>query len=452
MSLKSPSETRTKQGMLVVGLGLILGLLLPVSASSAQTGPSADTARGGPNGIVEVNVANVPDRDNGQPAVAVSPKNRNNVVVVSTNHRPGVGTPDKYHCFVTYSRDGGANWTEVPWPYGDRAMCGDPNVVVDTRGIFYLAFNRLGCEPGVPTSGSPGNCNGVPNHVGVAKSLDGGRTWSDPVDTPLVISSTPRLRVDTATGWVYAIGGSAPSAPHAVSVSKDRGLTWGPAGILPSQPLGNQVAVHDGILATATGMTVVNGSQLVPAEPTFYVSRDGGQTFASSLVTNSAGTPVPPAAGALVPNPGAEVTDPIPWVSADPTRSGRFAVLLPRGDNLEVYITKDAGQTWTGPTVIAAPGAVKPWIEYGSTGLLGVMWRTVAVDVFSVASFDHGKTFSKPLKVNQATQPYGSGRIEGDEWSRITLDGKYAYITWADARAGGSDIDGIVSRVPVSRY
>jgi len=32
----------------------------------------------------------------------------------------------------------------------DRAMCGDPNLAVDSRGTFYVAFNRLGCAPGEP--------------------------------------------------------------------------------------------------------------------------------------------------------------------------------------------------------------------------------------------------------------------------------------------------------------
>ena len=31
----------------------------------------------------------------------------------------------------------------------------------------------------------------------------------------------------------------------------------------------------------------------------------------------------------------------------------------------------------------------------------------------------------------------------GDKYSRITMDGKYAYITWSDGRTGG-DVDGIL--------
>jgi hypothetical protein len=443
-------RARARRGLPALGLSVVLGLAVPVSPAGAQTEPPDDVAASSPRRVLEVNVTNSPNRDNGQPVVAVDPQDPDNLVFVSTDHRPGT-TPDKYHCFVAWSMDRGQTWSEVPWPYGDRSMCGDPYLAVDSDGTFYVAFNRLGCPPGVPNPNETlGSCNGVPNHVGVARSLDGGRTWSEPVDTPLFVASTPRLRVDPATDRVYAVGGLRSFSPHAVSVSADHGLTWGATSPLPHQPFGNQIAVHDGILASATALEVVDG-QVVPTEPTFQVSIDGGQSFTSSRVTDSEGAPVPPPEGSLVPSATLGATDPVPWVSADPTHPGRFAVMLPRGDDLEVYLTRDAGRTWTGPSVIAAPSAVKPWMEFGPTGLLGVMWRTSAVDAYSVVSFDRGRSFSSPLKVNRTTQPPGDGQPGGDEWSRIVLDHRYAYVTWSDARSGGG-IDGIVSRVPVSRY
>ena len=110
-----------------------------------------------------------------------------------------------------------------------------------------------------------------------------------------------------------------------------------------------------------------------------------------------------------------------------------------------------AGKTWTGPTAIAAPDAFKPAISFGTTGTLGVAWRTTAVNAYSVVSFDDGRTFSRPLQVNRATEPAGT-RIEGgDKYSRITIDATYAYITWSDGRTGG-DVDAIMSRVPLSLY
>jgi hypothetical protein len=34
--------------------------------------------------------------------------------------------------------------------------------------------------------------------------------------------------------------------------------------------------------------------------------------------------------------------------------------LMGMGDHLDVYITNNAGRTWTGPTVIATPNVYKP--------------------------------------------------------------------------------------------
>lgn len=439
---------------------LLLVTIVATISSVAIAGKSqGDAPKNSPRKILEVNVTDLDtsERDNGQPAVAVNPKNPDNLVFISTNHLRGPSlTPDKWKGLVAYSMDGSKTWTQVPWPYGNPPMAGDPYLSVDPDGIFYIAFNQLGCPSG---GSSLSSCNGVPNYVMVARSLDGGQTWSAPVNTGATVGTTPRLRVDMATGKIYAVGGT--SGPALVSVSANQGLTWTPGTPLPNQPFRNQIAVHDGILATATAIgsisiTTPSYYDFVGLAPMFYVSFDDGQTFSSFPVTDSKGNPVPVPEGFLVPTNAIQTSDPIPWVTADPRHSGRFAVMLPRGNNLEVYITNDAGQTWTGPTVIAAPGAAKPWIEFGPTGLLGVMWRTIApdaVNVYSVVSFNRGKSFSSPIKINYTTNTYGSFTgTGGDEWSRILLDGKYAYITWSDSRRTDGYLDGIVSRVPVSLY
>ena len=343
---------------------------------------------------------------------------------------------------------------------GDRPQCGEPNVAVDADGTFYILNNQLG----------PDSATNLTNQVVVSRSVDGGRTWSGPVKTPLLLSGAPKLRVDVATGKVYAVGGMLFQYPSGVSVSADGGQTWGPPRQIPGptdpahcanvggQPAcgypGREIAVHDGILASAT-------QQVLPAPAgvvTFHVSRDDGQTWTSLPLTDGDGTPVPAGTGVLVPRPvqGAGA-DPVPWISADPSQSGRFAVMVPREPNLEVYVTNDAGQTWTGPTVIVAPDARRPWMDFGSRkGHLGVMWRTTAVDAFATVSFDHGQSFSTPLQVNGATQPLDSSGPPGDRWSFITLDGSFAYVTWSDGRGtmsnGQSLLDGILSRVPLGLF
>ena len=430
-----------------------LTITLTVATALAAGGTHAasqSTASTGANGIVEMNVTGKPDRVNGQPVVLVNPRNPRNLVFSAANHVAGT-TITLLDCFTAYSEDGGATWKETPFPRGDRPLCGDPYLAVDRQGTFFVAFNRLGC-PGATDGRPSGNC--PTGHVGVARSIDGGRTWSAPVDTGVVRAATPRLRVDQATGKIYVVGAMGPPSPHAISVSADHGVTWSPQAPLPPQPFGNQIAVHDGILATATALKQ-EGQNVLPAEVIFHVSTDDGKTFTPHRVTNSKGVPVPPPEGPAVPNTKIlKVTDPIPLVSADPSRRGRFAIMIPRNDNLEVYITNNSGKGWSGPAIVSAPGTAKPWMEFGPTGNLGVMWRTLDGDmsnVYSAVSFDGGRSFSKTLKVNRLSFKYGYPGTGGDEWSRIMFDGSFVYVTWADARTGGS-IDGIYARVPLSMY
>jgi hypothetical protein len=451
MMQQSPTITGAKRSFRGLGVGLALASVLAVGAVPAHA--AAQHEAGAPT-ILQVNVTKSADKANGQPVVAVNPRNPNNLVYVSTDDVTSTGSVTQYGCYVAYSGNGGQTWTQVPWPYGDSPQCGDPYLAVDPQGIFYLSFNELGC-PDDPSGPPNGTCDGKANPVGVARSLDGGRTWSDPVATPVARGVTPRLRVDAATGNVYVVGGVGNPSPAAVSVSADHGLTWSPFQALPDQPFSSQIAVYNGVLATGTALKVVDGTTVVPTEVNFDVSFDQGRNFVSTPVTDGKGVQVAPPEGPSVPNSVTlSATDPIPWVTADPTRTGRFAVMVPRGDNLEVYVTGNAGRSWTGPALIHAPGAVKPWIEYGPTGLLGVMWRTIAdekVDAYSTVSFDRGASFGRVLKVDRTSLGYNFTSSGGDEWSRILLSGDYAYVTWSGSETN-EGIDGIMSRVPLSLY
>lgn len=426
--------------------GIALSVVAVLSGTSVAQAESGKPDR---EKILEINMTNTPDFKEGQPAVAINPKNPKNLVFTSTIFLPHPGLYPTGECFLAHSQDQGQTWTRVPWPLGDRPQCGEPNVAVDAKGTFYILNNQVG----------PDSTANETNSVVVSRSLDGGRTWSGPVKTPLVLSGAPKLRVDAATGKVYAVGGLEWQYPSAVSVSADRGQTWGPSRVIPGpRPCvvvspqrppacgypGRQLAVHDGILVSASQESIV----------TLHVSRDDGQTWTDLPVTDGKGTPVPAGSGPLLPVPQQRgAADPIPWVSADPSQSGRFAVMVPREANLEVYVTKDAGKTWTGPAVIAAPDAQRPWMDFGPKGYLGVMWRTTAVDAFSVVSFDHGRSFSAPVKVNRETVPAAHAGPPGDRWSWIALDDKYAYVTWSDGRDNDlTELDAIFSRVPLSLY
>ncbi|MFJ9127703.1 sialidase family protein [Streptomyces sp. NPDC102340] len=422
-----------------------LALLAGAPTALAET-PAASPHTPGVEKILEQDVTNLPGTREGQPGIAVNPRNPRNLVYVATIFPNSPELEPVGECFVASSQDRGKTWQRSTWPLGDRPQCGEPIVTADGKGDFYLSNNQIG----------PDAASTYTNHNVVSRSVDGGRTWTGPVKTPLLLGGAPKQRVDSATGKVYAVAGAEWEYPSAVSASEDKGETWSDPAVIPG-PMpcitvspamppacgypGREFAVHDGILASPTQEGTV----------TLHVTRDDGKTWVDRAVTDSGGTPVPAGTGALVPVPArGAAADPVPWVSADPTRKGRFAVMVPRDSNLEVYVTGDSGKSWTGPAVIAAPNAQRPWMDFGPDGQLGIMWRNTTLNAYSVVSFDHGRTFSRALQVNRTAQPTGVNGPPGDRWSTITLDERYAYVAWSDGRNG--ELDGILARVPLSAY
>jgi len=438
--MASPARPTVKK------FGPALSVIAALGTAALLAGSPALASSG--RSILEVDVTHQPAYKHGQPAVAVNPRNPRNLVFTSTVFQPSPGLLPAGGCFLAYSSDGGTTWTQVPWPLGDRPLCGESNLAVDSHGTFYILNNQVSGDLSVDLT----------NHVVVSRSTDGGRTWTGPVTTPLLLSGAPKLRVDAATGKVYAVGGAAWEYPSAVSVSSDHGQTWTSPQVIPG-PMpcievapgetpcgypGREIAVYDEILVSA--------SQQAGGNVMFYDSRDDGKTWTTTTVTSSKGVPVPAGTGDLVPVPAlGAADDPVPWVSADPTHRGRFAVMVPRGSDLEVYVTSDSGKTWTGPAVIDATDADRPWFDFGSNGVLGLMWRTTTGNAYSAVSFDHGRSFSAPLRVNAVPEPAGQYGPPGDRWSDITVAGGFAYVTWSDGR-DGAPLDGIFAKVPLWLY
>lgn len=391
----------------------------------------------------------------GQPVVAVNPRNPNNLVYVTTRFYPLPSLEPIGGCFLAYTFDRGRTWTNITadYPLGTAPMCGEPQVFPDANGTFYILNNQVFFDL----------ADNMASHPQLSKSTDGGKTWSVPSVTPLYMQGATKLRIDLATGKVYANGASSWEYPAAVSVSSDGGETWAPFNQIPGPvnvcldyeipnlpPVcgfpGRSIAVHDGILASA--------SEGADGNPKMYVSRDDGVTWTTLPLTDSHSNPVANGTGPMLPVPGVGLpSDPTPWVSADPTKKGRFALMVPREFTLEVYVTEDAGEHFTGPTIIQTPDAQRPVVDFGSTGLLGVMWRTNSsgiLDAYSTVSFDYGRSFATPLKVTHMSEAVGENGQPGDRASFIALTDKYAYVAWSDGRDGL--LDGILAEVPLELY
>jgi hypothetical protein len=402
-----------------------------------------------PEGVLEVNLTDTPDRKDGEPTVAVNPRDPDNLVAIYAHFEPGnLLSNQAYGCALQYSMDRGETWTLVePWPpegTGPLPDCGESVIEVDADGTFYAGMNNLFNSSDIDAASAGVD---MAPHI-VSSSRDGGRTWSTPVAAPYKIPGVIKARVDQVTGKLYHTVSPDFLFPLAITVSSDQGLTWSEPVLQP----GAQYAVHDGILAMAAESPNV----------TVHFSTDDGQTFTALPVTDSEGTMVPAGATGL--------EDPSPWISADPTQTGRFAVMVPQTtsvrfqaiapvfDSFDVYVTDDSGETWTGPTTVEAPWSALPWIEFGSGGALGIAWRgisqnggTAMVDAYAVVSFDSGGAFSAPVRVNAESHPWGDGGPPADDWSGITLDDEYAFVTWVDVRSGNTG-DAILARVPLSAF
>ena len=506
----------------MMALILTLGLL---AAVFAQASHASTTANGLPPGLqpTQVNVTNDLTRRYGEPVVMANPKNPNNLVYFvlgpdlnTACEQAGdplctvgpYGFPNGLlvkngwqHDHVFTSFDRGKTWAPATFPNGYTFPCcvgddlegsSDPNITATADGTFYIGFD-------VQSS----IANGISQYsagVGVAKSTDGGRTWSQPVivGTPI---DRPWMVSDQSTGTVYIESGSPPvngilgpystgnpSAPtSAVSdrwvVSTHDGVHWTTphrlGGGTPGYSISgssNMSAAH-GVLAT----TFAESNSAACAYFTgatapcsvFETSTDSGVTWIRHNL------PVPSDAFGTL------------WVAADPTRAGHFtvAVMNSTSSELLVYQTFNSGVTWHGPTAVTEDTSVvhyKPWLSYSSDGVLGVMWRsTVPVTtsaitttalitsaapaddpssdptdcnippgvsedcndgdppagpytIWAAISYDGGANFSNPLEISTAPSPTppATASQSFDDDSYISLNKDDVYVAWADWRPG----------------
>jgi hypothetical protein len=171
----------------------------------------------------------------------------------------------------------------------------------------------------------------------------------------------------------------------------------------------------------------------------FETSTDNGATFTRHVV----------------PTIGAAAT-PRPFLAADPTGRGRFAMQIfdSTGTVNQIYTTSDFGQTWQGPANVGESPAnpqFKPWLSYSPSGQLALVWRTYHGAV-GTASYDvwaavgraqgaNGASFSAPVRVSSVAAPYPplNPGGAGDDFSFVLADNKYVHVGWGDSRNGRTE-------------
>jgi len=445
---------------------LVISALLPVTVARSTSAPE----------VLDVLVES--DTGAGEPQVAVDPRHPLDVVVGENN----LG--------VSVSHDGGRHWTHVSLPnQGDNATTIDAagtyaytsldgevmvsrdrgrtwtsagNWVGDLAATTYglagstkLAFRFLGCNapaplgPVDPLSGPGFHVIGCDRPWLTADATHPGLlrvAFTDHSDgSGGALVETAGCKTSTATNQVFSCG------RQYVTTSKDGGRTWGAfvpvdSAAVPMDHTNGFSGIplsRAGVLATAYLAGAFPGSACTTCV-VFQTSNDDGRTWARHLVPATVDGPSL-GAHALNPLDVSSSTAFEPYVAQDPSRAGRYAVMVydRTQTGLLVQVTNDFGRTWSPAVRLGEKGGDKrwlPWIAYGPGGALGVMWKTsYAEGSFEVwgAVAPRGDTrFARPVRLSSKRSPGTVTQVAADDASFVTLDRTTLHAAWGDRREG----------------
>lgn len=342
----------------------------------------------------------------GRRVVTISPPN-------SRGNEPSIGVdpnhPDRVvgafqSATVAYSTDGGQTFTtaDLPPVEGWRGG-GDVSLALDNKGHVFLGtlhFDRLGSQ-------SYWAHGAGRNGIFVRRSLDGGKTWEkDAVAVRAWQGNEPDIQWEDMPR-VFA--DAQPHSPFAGNVyvgwiewqldksiilfarSTDSGKTF-------SKPI--RVSTHAGLprddnggLVGFVGVVAADGTIYAAwndgSTITFTSSRDGGKTFAPSRVAIEVAPPYFGGAGGI---PGVSRVMGFPQIGVD-ARPGQKGGAL--------YLS---------------------WSDY----------RNGDVDVFCVSSADHGRMWSKPVRVN--SDAIHDGIDQFFQWMTVDPVTGNVYVQFYDRR------------------
>lgn len=497
-----------RTGIVLILLGLLAAAAVPVQAARV---PVQAAGQGkAPEGIFETDITNDLNISSGEPQIAVDPTNPRNLAIIefaigsakmpaySLNPILDTKTPEQkaiatmHNGRILLSHDRGNTWSIRAAPAYDPNMSphlggGDPMIAYGPDGTLYVA-DCVGPEAGtVNLKVSLAELQSAALravNMFIAASMDGGKTFTppQPIETP---RDRPWLKVDASTGTVYTASTGpfdpktkvynvpGPDAPF------DRWLTaWKPHLVGHSEP--RRLGGPDFSAAGASTMTAANGTlaavfvlglphpmeqsrgepEPVPASLQSLI-KDGTRTCsreAPCLFFETSSDEGQTWKRHHVPAPGG-ISGLAAHVAADPGRPGRYAIgVLGHGaTRLNVLVTDDYGETWSGPHAVpeTAQGVdFKPWMDYGPSGVLGYMWKKrrddlstpappsmaqlvgqtwgAAFDVYAAISCDGGETWLPPVRVNATSSPSGPNGF--DDLSYIAMDAHYAHLVWGDRR------------------
>ena len=286
---------------------------------------------------------------------------------------------------VSWSPDGGANWTDVQLPQMYTASTGDPSVAADVYGNVYACF--LSYDAGTTFYGSSG--------IFVSKSTDGGRSWLAP------------YAVDNQV-WP----GSGPPVPFVDKCMMTVDTVWWVDHIYVAWQRDNVDGVHSDIY--------------------FSYSNNGGISYSTPIKINDNALGTGFCEGAF-PFVGAMGDVYVVWYDS----------YFQGHEPGTMYIDKstDGGLTF-GTDVQVVDFLAPPKYTYANSGFKAKSFPSAAASPFDINNLyitytaDPDGYFDK--RISNGYPPGVPPSASGGEWPVVERNGNYVYSVWRDRRAGAN--------------
>ncbi len=382
--------------------------------------------------------------DDWEPAVAADPR-APYVYLLTTRYGPrdcGTHCPSPFHALMI-SKDGGATWgNQVPLCACLRSKAQyDPTIeVVPNTGAVYAAFLNADRHNGFSTV--------------FTKSIDHGKTWTEPVHVYGNVSWTDKPEIATsASGKDIYVSWNGPTVGDLyVGQSHDFGKTWTQQKLsddkryyyaYDARVLSDGTAVFSESSIQYAGLKNVAGEVWHQA----IISRDKGQTWENVVVAK---VPVGESCVADGCKPDFYIGQ--TSVVSDAPNHVVFAYEGPTvaGGPQRVYVStsSDSGRTWSAgvPLSVNGENATQPRLASSGGGDVRIWYMQTAdgdnPDAWNVwyrSSSNGGRTWSAPVKISDApagaaayVYEDGFGEVYGDYGEiAVTSTGK-TIATWGE--------------------